>query len=92
MSGKARAKTEEKRGLRRASKHADDERMAVAVLGKAIEIRDAALAEYNEVKASPEIYDDMDPGDAEVTLEGSGHNVCRVLRLLELLGVPGCEL
>lgn len=58
---------------------------------KAERIRDAALAVYREVRDNPETYEDMDPGDAEVSIEGNGYNVCRVLNFLKLLGVPGCD-
>lgn len=56
---------------------------------KALAVRDAALAEYNEVKNNPDVYDGCDPGDAEVTLEGNGWNVLTVLNLLKAIGVPG---
>jgi hypothetical protein len=57
---------------------------------RALAVRDAALAEYNEVQNNPDVYDGCDPGDAEVTLEGNGWNVLTVLNLLKVLGVPGC--
>lgn len=54
-------------------------------------MRDAALAEYREVKANPNVYDDCDPGDARVTIEGNRYNVLDVLRFCELIGLGGCD-
>lgn len=67
------------------------QKKANAVYAKCLEYRDRALAEYYEVKENLDIYEDMDPGDAKVTLEGNDWNVLTVLNLLELLGVPSCE-
>lgn len=61
------------------------------IVRKALSVRDAALSEYWEVRDNPDTYDGMDPGDADVTLDGNGYNVCRVLNFLKLLGVPGCD-
>lgn len=65
--------------------------LAARIEAKALKIRDAALAEYNEVRDNPDAYDGLDPGDAEVTLDGNGHNVLRVLNFLDMLGLPGCK-
>ncbi len=63
----------------------------VAFAVKAAAVRDLALAEYREVRDNPDAYDGCDPGDAEVTLDGNGHNVLRVLNFLRMLGLPGCD-
>lgn len=88
---KAKAMTQEARSKRRLKKVVSRTDLAYDILIKAEEFRRAALEEYNEVKNNPDVYDFMDPGDAEVTLEGNGHNVLDVLNFLKLLGLPDCD-
>lgn len=45
-----------------------------------------------EAMADPELAEyEVDPGDAQITINGNDHNACRVLGYLAAIGVPGCE-
>ncbi len=63
------------------------------VYANACRLRDNAICEYEFAENDPYLQEDgFDPGDAEVDIEGQGHNVLTVLWILKHLGLEECEV
>lgn len=58
------------------------------VYENALKLRDAC----KRVMTDPELEEyEVDPGDAQVCINGNDHNASRVLGYLDAIGVPGCK-
>lgn len=59
-----------------------------AIYKNACKLRDAC----KEAMADPDLAEyEVDPGDAQVCIDGNDHNASRVLGYLAAIGVPNCK-